>query len=188
MIKLSKLSKVKADLFANSSVEIVDIKIVNFIPHASGCWSEMVNITVAPKKGIYESVKLQELMLQLTPKVECTEKDGFYESEGNLSFGKLYFDEDIGIEKKYVRREIIITDEDLLKKNLEGFVDGKCVVEKTDNNIPLQRRTWVRLYPNVQVALAAVHTGKFMCSIDKSKLSKYKGRFARMLTRLGFKP
>lgn len=185
---MSMLNAVKKDLFANAGVGIVDIRIINHIPERNNYWSETVNITVAPNKGIYESAKLQELMLQLTPKVECTDKDSFYESEGYLSFGKLYFDEDIGIEKKYVRREIVITDEDLLKKNFEGFVDGKCVVEKNDNNIPLQRRTWVRLYPNVQVALVAVHTGKFMCSIDKAKLSKYKGRLARMLTRLGFKP
>lgn len=185
---MNMLNAVKRDLFVNPSVEVVDIKVQNYLPYANGYWTETVNIVVAPKKGIYEADKLQELMMQLTPSTECTCKDDFRESETTLSFGKLYFDEDIGVEKKYLRRDLILTDEDLLKKNFEGFVDGKRVIEEGNDNLAIRRRTWVRLYPNVQVALKVVNEGKCEFSIDKSKLSRCKGRFARMLTRLGCKP
>lgn len=184
---MSMLNAVKKDLFANPSVEIVDIKIENHLPYAAGYWTETVNIVVAPKKGVYDADKLQELMLQLTPSTGCTSKDDFRESETTLSFGRLYFDESIGVEKRYLRRELVLTDEDLLKKEFEGFVDGKRVMEEGDDNIAIMRRTWVRLYPNVQVALKVVAEGEHEYSIDKSKLSRCKGRLARMLTRLGFK-
>jgi hypothetical protein len=182
------LNAVKKDLFANPSVEVVDIRVQNHLPYADGYWTETVNIVVAPMKGIYEADKLQELMMQLTPSTQCTCKDDFRESETTLSFGKLYFDEDIGVEKRYLRRELIITDGDLLKKELKDFVDGKCVIEEGNDNIAIRRRTWVRLYPNVQVALKVVNEGECEYGIDKNKLSISKGRFARMLTRLGYKP
>lgn len=184
---MSMLKEVKGDLYANKGIVIVDIQVASHIPDRDGYWSETVNIIVAPKKGIYEVDKLQLLMEQLVPSVGYTCKDSFRGGGGNISFGKLYFDENIGLEKKYVCREIMLDDEGLLAKNLHGFIEGKCLIE-TRENIVLRRRTWVCLYPNVQIALQVVNDGKDKYSINRDKLLRYQGRFARLLTRLGFKP
>lgn len=184
---MSMLSEVKKDLYANKNIAVVDISI-----DRSGAGSyfekrwETVDIVVAPKKGIYEADKLQALMEQLTPSVRCSDSDSFSEGSHAMSFGKLYFDEVIGTEKRNIHREIILTDEDFLSKGLEGFVDGKRII-KEEKTVMLERRTWVRLYPNLKIALEAVHNGTDRFHIDMEKLAKSKGRFASLLARLGYK-
>lgn len=184
---MSKLSELKKDLYANQGIVVVDISINrNGVGSYHETRWEAVDIIVAPKKGVYEVDKLQALMEQLTPSVKCSYSDSFSEGSHSMSFGRLYFDETIGTEKQHLRREITLTDEDFLSRGLEGFVDGKRIVEE-EKNVTLQRRTWVSLYPNVKIALGAAQDGIDTYSITQEKLAKSKGRIARLLTRLGCK-
>ena len=93
-----------------------------------------------------------------------------------MEFGKLYFDENIGTEA--VRHEIVLSDEDMFSSG--GFVDGKRIIEHTEK---VQRRTWVRLFPNTQIAAAALE-GENEFRIPKSELSKYREIVARLANAL----
>jgi len=176
---MSKMLVVRNALFSNPNIVVIDIQANCFIPsYYCSSWSETVSFVVAPKKGVYDREKLQEMMLQLVPGLEPDAKDDFYAWDTGMKFGKLYFDEQIGEEK--IRREIVITDESLLAKPPEEFFGGKRVIETTKI---LQRRSWVYLYPNAKIALGAVHEGKNQYQIDLSELKPE--RFARLLYRLG---
>jgi len=170
----SKTSHVQEALKANKDIEIVEIQESNYLPGKNG-FSHTFDIYVAPKQGIYDAEKLQALMEALVPDLEPTMSDRFWESDSQMSFGKLYFDETIGTE--HTRREITLTDAGL--QSTEGFVEGKKVIESTQD---LRRRTWVRLYPNVQIAAFAVD-GQDQWSIDKKDLIKYQGTFTRLMNR-----
>lgn len=176
---MSKLEEVRKALFGNAAIVVIDIQTNKFDPDRSGYHQETVDFTVAPKKGIYDADKLQELMMKLVPGVSLTCKDDFRSSGESMQFGKLYFDENIGEEK--MRREITITDKTLLSNPPAGFENGKKIIEQTS---VLERRTWVRLYPNARIALKATQEGEHEYSIEFDKLRPGE-RFVRILHRLG---
>jgi len=186
---MSKLTQVKAALYRNPKVGIVDVKTSPFKPAPpwGGLWSETYDIFVAPRKGIYTAAELQAMLVSLVPDIEPNASDSFedsfagFDSHGSLQLGKLYFDEEIGVMK--TRDEVELTDEDLLGSPPQGFVGGKRVSE---SETPLLRRTWVRLYPNVRHALTAAQEGKNEYTIPFRDLRPGE-RLARLLARMGFR-
>lgn len=174
---MSKLTHVRNALHGNPNIVIVGAPEQNYLPGRDGFWSHTVNFHVAPKTGgVYTAKELQTLIMSLIPGLEPTQQDGFREWGGEMEFGKLYFDEDIGDEA--VRHEIILTDEELFSSG--GFVDGKRIIERTQK---VRRRTWVRLFPNAQIAAAALK-GKNEYRIPTSELSQYRGAMARLASAL----
>lgn len=170
---MSKLTHVRKALQDNPNITIVGVREQNYLPGGSGGWSHTVDFYVAPKmSGVYTAKGLQALMMSLVPGLEPTCRDDFHEWDREMEFGKLYFDENIGT--KAIRHEIVLTDEDMFSS--EGFVGGKRVIERTEQ---VQRRTWVRLFPNVHIATAALK-GENDFSISKSELAKHRGIGARL--------
>ncbi len=179
---MNAFKKVLNDLYANQEITVVDIQTTHFDLFCSDLCAEAIKIVVAPKKGLYTAVELQELMLHLTKQTPST-KDSFTDYENRMEFGKLYFDEKIGVRK--TRTETVITDDSILAKNPEGFEQGRRIAEYERE---LTRRTWVYLYPNVQIALRAVHDGEDIFGIDRIDLDRFRGRTARLIVRLEFQP
>ena len=164
---MSKLTQVRTALEDNPGIAIVGAPECNHLPNRVSYWSHTVDFHVAPKTGgVYTAGELQALMMSLVPELEPNQKDDFWESDLAMQLGKLYFDEEIGTE--VVRREIVLSDEDMFSS--PGFVDGKCTIQRTER---VQRRTWVRLFPNIQIATAALE-GADGLSISKSRLSRYR--------------
>lgn len=142
---MSKLSVVKGSLEARTDLIIASIRTQQFYPTTCG-WSQTVDIWVAPVQGIYKAAGLQEFMMGLVPEgIEASCMDQFREWQDELEFGKLYFDEEIGYED--ITRRCTITEEWLPMP--EGFVDGYKEIE---SRIPYRRRTWVRVFPDAQIA------------------------------------
>ena len=170
---MSKLTHVREALQDNQTIAIVGAPEQNYLLGKDSYWGHTVDFHVAPKTGgVYTAKELQALMMSLVPGLEPTLKDDFQEWDREIEFGTLYFDENIGTET--VRREIVLSDEDMFSSG--GFVDGKRIIERTEK---VQRRTWVRLFPNVQIAAAALE-GENEFLISKSELSKYRGIVARL--------
>lgn len=148
----SKLSIVKNALENNPNIRILEVRRGNYLSIIrSGPWSETYDLITVPEEPLYDINKLQELMLSLIPNgLEPTSITDFYKfGKHGIYFGKLYFDEHIGLEKTLT--ELAITDPDLLKDEslkLE-FSYGKKLIKKER---PLQRRTWVSLYPSAEIA------------------------------------
>lgn len=174
---MSKLTHVRKALQENPSITIVGTKEQNCLPGRNGFWSHTVDFHVAPKiGGVYTIKELQTLMMSLVPGLEPTCKDDFCERDREMEFGKLYFDEDIGTEA--IRHEVVLSDEDMFSSS--GFVDGRRIIELTKK---VQRRTWVRLFPNTQIAAAALK-GENEYQIPKNELAKYRGFVARLANAL----
>ena len=173
---MSKLSKVRDALQGNPDVVIVAVYRNNYIPERSGFWSETIDFVVAPKKGLYTAEELQQFMMGLIPSdVELTSKDAFRDWGGDeIELGKLYFDEVIG--EELIRRDITLTDEEVL--STLGFVDGKTVLDK---KAKLQRRTWVRVYPDPELAKEC-YEGMYTYHIPKNMLKK--GPLARLKAKI----
>lgn len=170
---MSKLTHVRKALQGNPNITIVGAPERNYLPGRDGYWSHTVDFHIAPKTdGVYTAKELQALMMSLVPGLEPIYKNDFLEFDRDMKFGKLYFDEDIGTEA--VRHEIVLTDEDMFSSG--GFVDGKQIIERTEK---VQRRTWVRLFPDAQIAAAALK-GENKFWISKNELSKYRGIVARL--------
>ncbi len=169
---MSKLSTVKKALEENQKIVIVAVEDQNYLPYRDGYWSHTVNICIAPKSGMYEASDLQELMMSLVPTLKFTCKDDFRDGRDELEYGKLYFDETIGTE--VIRRELTLTEEDATCKE---FTDGKLIIEETRN---IERRTWVRLYPDEKIAAKALE-GFDEYRISRDKLEKSKGVFRRIV-------
>ncbi len=165
---MSKLTQVRKALEDNPSITIVGAPERNHLPSRDGYWSHTVDIYVAPKTdGVYTVEGLQTLMMSLVPELEQTCKDNFSEGDYSMSFGMLYFDEVIGTEA--VRREMVLSDEDMFSS--DGFTDGKLIIEYVND---VKRRTWVRLFPNVEIATVAL-LGENQYEISKKDLAKYLG-------------
>jgi hypothetical protein len=58
-----------------------------------------------------------------------------------------------------------LTDEHV--HDTDGFVDGRWVIERDEE---LRRRTWVRVYPNVELALETTHNKENRYRILKDSL------------------
>lgn len=174
---MSKFTQVRKVLQENLNITIVGAPERNYLPGRVGYWSHTIDFHVAPKTGgVYTAKELQALMMSLVPGLEPTCKDNFYEWAHEMKFGVLYFDEDIGEES--IRREITLTDKDMFTS--EGFASGKRVIKRTRK---VQRRAWVRLFPNAQIAAAALE-GENVYRISKSDLAKYRGVITRLASAL----
>lgn len=171
---MSKLTQVRKALQENPNVTIVGALEKNHLPYRDGYWSHTIDFYVTPKGGVYTTKELQALMMSLVPGLVPTCRDDFYELGGGMKFGKLYFDEDIGIEAVY--HKITLIDEDMFSSR--GFVDGKRVIERTEK---VQRRTWVRLFPNTQIAVAVLEGKNEAYSISESELAKHCRVVARLV-------
>lgn len=167
---MSKLAQVRKALEGNPNISIVGAPERNYLPDRSGFFSHTVDFHVAPKSGIYTAEELQALMMSLVPGLGPTCKDDFREWDDGMEFGKLYFDEQIGTED--ISRTINLTVDDAAA---EGFVDGQQIVEKT---LPVERRTWVRLFPDAQIASAALK-GENVYRISKDDLPGKRGILSR---------
>lgn len=171
---MNKLIQVTKVLESNPDIVIVGVPERNFHPSVDGGWSHTVDFHVAPiSGGEYTAKRLQELIMSLVPKLQYTTKDDFRESDSELAFGKLYFDEVIG--SANIRTEITLTDQSLFQS--DGFVDGKQVLEKTHD---LKRRVWVRLFPDISIAHLAL-AGVNEYSISKKDLAKRGSITAKIL-------
>lgn len=167
---MSKLTLVRMALQNNPKIMIVGAPERNHLPDRSECWSHTMDLYVAPRVGVYEAEELQAMMMSLVPGLEPTRKDDFRDCDHDIEFGKLYFDEVIGTE--YVRREIVLSDEELFSTS--GFTDGKLIIE---NVLQVQRRTWVSLFPDVEIATAALE-GVHEFRIPKRYIAYYSGILA----------
>ena len=137
---MSKLSIVRQSLEANPNVVIVKVDDQKYFPNADGFWSHKVDYIVAPRRGLYTADELQPFMMSLVPDgLAHSSVNHFSQYPKKLIFGTLYFDEKVGEEE----RILTLTDEELFDADIEGFTDGKITVKQD-----LQRRTWVRPYPN----------------------------------------
>ena len=150
---MSLFQTVQEALSKNQTVTVIDTIVRTYLPYKVGYFSQTVDIFVASKKDIFSAEKLQALMLELVPGVEPTQKDDFHEYDGALTFGKLYFDEKIG--EATTLTEHTITDPDLIKDGVAGYTNGKYSAFKAED---LNRRTWVRLFPNKRTALKAAES------------------------------
>ena len=141
---MSKLSIVRQALETNPEVIIVDSQERNYLPDRSGFFCHTMDYWVAPKDGLYTAEELQDFMMSLVPEgLQPTCKDDFrqYDKNSDLEFGKLYFDEKVGEERKITKRILTLTDEELF--NVAGFVNGEQTI---DNDVIQEytRRTWVK--------------------------------------------
>ncbi len=144
----SKLARVREALAQDPRIAIVGQHERNIIPLRDAYWSHMVDIHVAPLCPVYTGPELQTLMMSLVPDLEPTCKDNFRDLSESMEFGKLYFDEVIGME--IVVQQLELTDPSMW--DTEGFADGKRVIRREKK---IQRRIWVRLFPDFIIAHAA---------------------------------
>ncbi|MDB5225535.1 MAG: hypothetical protein JWL87_487 [Candidatus Adlerbacteria bacterium] len=178
---MSKLASVRAALQGNTNIQIVAVNELNHFPHRDGFWTHTVDFIVAPNQGIYTGPELQAFMDSLLPGLEATCVDRFHEWDTSMRFGKLYFDEDIGSET--TRREITLFETDFLPVGV--VQDGKAVFEETEK---IQRRTWVSLYPDQEIAMARA---RYAYDIPRTDLLQFQrrgkklgfvGRICRVIT------
>lgn len=148
-MSISKLEQVRAALLANPNIVIVGAPERNFLPGRDGFWSHTIDFHVAPKNGVYNAEELQTLMLSLVPDLATSCMDQFHQYEREMNFGKLYYDEDIGT--RVTHQKLTLTDPSMF--GAKGFVDGKRVIDQTEK---IRRRTWVRLFPDIAIATAAL--------------------------------
>lgn len=163
---MNKATQVREALQGNPDIAIVGVKKNNYLPESMGYWSITFDFYVAPKAGgVYSTKALQALMMSLVPGLEPACKDDFRDGDEYISIGVLYFDEVIG--QTVVRRESTLTEPELFSST--GFVDGKRVKEYTEK---IQRRTWVRLYPDIRLATIAFQSDDLCTSVPKSEFAK----------------
>jgi hypothetical protein len=142
---MTKLEIVRHALETNPKVVILSMHEENYLPNRHGYWSHTLDYWAAPKKGIYTAKKLQDFMTGLIPGLQPTCADEFRQSSQSLEFGKLYFDEQIGSEQ--ITRICTLTDP--LMFHSQGFEEGKRTIIE---NQEYMRRTWVRLFPDQEIA------------------------------------
>ncbi len=150
---MSKFIAVQKALRQNPDITIVGVLEGKAeLPARDSQWSHTADFYVAPKiGGVYTVTELQALMMSLLPELEPTCQSSFCEFVDKRRLGILVLDEVIGTEA--VRHEITFTDDDDMLL-FGGFgADGKRVIERTEE---VQRRIWVRLFPNAQIAGAAL--------------------------------
>lgn len=163
---MSKLDTVRAALQSNVNVQIVAAEERVYFPHPHSYWTHTVDFVVAPNRGIYAAAELQAFMESIIPGLQPTSIDQFHNFDTSMDLGKLYFDEDLGTET--IRHELTLTEWDFLP---DGIVnDGKVICEEERK---IRRRTWVRLYPDQEVAMLR---HQFPHSIPVAELRRFKAR------------
>lgn len=116
--------------------------------HGQG-WLETADIIVAPVKPIYDARELNKFMDSLVPEIPRSARDAASKNDerSDLALGKLYFDETLGEITREILTTTTATDPEALKR--AGVTIGKS--SKTEKEL-LQRRTWVRIYPDANSA------------------------------------
>jgi len=166
----SKSRAVKSALEADERIVIVNVLENNYFPGKYSYFSHTYDYFVAPKSPIYEAEKLQALMVSLVADIKPTQQDEFRQGSASMSYGKLYFDEEIGRLQSQSSIVLTLTDQDFIL-GAKGHTDGKKFIEnKTDE--PLLRRVWVRLYPNITLAARALEDMNEY-SIDNALLRRH---------------
>jgi len=174
----TKLQRIREALASNQDATVVRVEEHNYLPHRKGYFNHTIDFYVAPAEGLYTAHELQEFMMNLVPELETTSVDVFWDYDESISFGKLYFDESIGLEKIVTHTEAKITDPELA--NSEGFTDG---YRKTYEDVTqdLRRRTWVRVYPNQKyihdLLVGRLEFGEYRT--DKNVLKEYQPKIEK---------
>jgi len=171
---MSKFSVIENALRQNQSIFFIMLE-SNYVLKKSPNHNlaHLINFCVAPKSGIYEADELQEFLISLIPKNAEPEpissinsfserQEGFWGSDEVIEFGYLTFNEIIGEE---ITR-ITLTDENIyLVKDLSG--DNRTIEKKRQ----LERRIFVRPFPNIQIA--SLWPTNQIQHISKKELKKY---------------
>ncbi len=174
---MSKLAIVRSSLQVNTNIQIVAVDERTYFPEPHGYWTHTVDFIVAPNTGIYAAPKLQEFMLALMPALPPTSVDKFYDWDTTMELGKLYFDEDLG--KETITHNLVLTESDFLP--MGSVEDGKTCFERERK---IQRRTWVRVYPDVEIAM--LHQ-KYEYRVPRTdlKVSQSRGKKQGFIGRIG---
>ena len=117
-------------------------------PYGAG-WMEAVDIIVAPTKPIYDADRLNEFMDSFIPGLPRSARDEArkYDKKSDFQLGKLYFDETLGTTKREIRITTTTVEPEALER--AGVHIGES--HETEEEL-LQRRTWVRVYPDANSA------------------------------------
>ncbi len=109
---------------------------------------ETVSIIIAPKNPIYDFKKLNSFMDTLIMGIKTSARDSASDyMGGGIHFGKLYFDEKLGESESEVITRVIPIEPGALQN--AGVKIGESRRTYQDR---LERRTWVRPYPDANVA------------------------------------
>jgi hypothetical protein len=141
--------------------------------HIGGGWTQGVDMIVAPVTPEFDADKLNEFMFGMVKSVKPTQDDIFRSYSGNLSLGKLYYDEEIGLIVREVNTTVIAYD-------LEAMQAARIVlnpVNPSTEREQLRRRTWLRVYPDITSATAmyqyeaGTSDGTILDTLDISRFS-----------------
>ena len=134
---MSKLTVIKQALESNPKTLLVGITPVDYLSIGGGSYypktrgsawdefdewikSQIYRIVVAPKNGLYTAQELQAFMVGLVPNLEPRYKRDFQESKDGLELGYLFYQEEIAKERRFVRREITLTDKETQVYNFKN--------------------------------------------------------------------
>lgn len=151
---MSKYHTIRTALYDNHAVVIARESTQAHFPRREHGWTERVNFLVAPKVALYDADDLEKLMHQLVPGLEPTIFESFQIKQKRLEFGRLYFDEVIGYEKRV--QEHTMTDPDYTNEKAPAILKSPGSIGFLKEEIALehQRRTMVWLFPCEQLARA----------------------------------
>lgn len=178
---MSKLAHVRKSLEENPNIVIVIAPEENHLPERS-VFSHTVDFYIAPKENEYDAKKLQKLLDSLILGLKPTCQDEFSDrgATSDLGFGYLCFDEVIGKEVVRTTTVLTITEPELLTPGgliicdlgRRAINQGRTIVVDVQEVL---RRTWVRLFPDRELALNA-YNGKNRHFISKEDLAKHRDR------------
>ncbi len=165
--QVEKMQTVVDSLRSNPDVVVVGGHEVNYLssgewPSPSGYWSRTLDIYTHPVKPLYRADDLNDFMFDLVPELEPTTSDKFYDGTGELSLGKLYYDEVIGTA---ALSATVWLNEDI------SIVRNRILTPewRTTRSIDLRQRTWVRVFPDAG-HLANAAEGRNKHSIRRREL------------------
>ena len=112
-------------------------------------WLETVEIIVSPVEPIYDPNKLNDFMDSLAPDLPRSARDAARHSDEKSDFqlGKLYFDESLGSTRREIKIITTAIEQEALVRS--GVQIGESHETEEQN---LNRRTWVRVYPDTSSA------------------------------------
>lgn len=141
----TKIAAVREQLQVNPNVYFAG-ELHHYHPGAPehGYWTETVDIIIAPTTPQFEADGLNTFMSGLIVDVELSSKDDACDhDDGGLALGKLYFDETIGSIRKVTQITIETSEPETILKAKRQLGESQ-----TEWQGEIQRRTWVRVYPD----------------------------------------
>lgn len=142
---MSKLSIIRKTLEEKAIIAHVEEE--NIPLNLCMCWPHRVDFYVAPKEAIYKADALNQFLDSLFPDIQPDYKTYFKQAKEALFTGALCFDEKIGYSVTRIEKDIIITDEELVKA-VEKEKMHLFNVDARD----YMRRILVLPYPNKEIA------------------------------------